>query len=231
MLVARMCRYATMVILIALTSSGCVKNGQKLPVPLRGVAIGAGIGAGVGAVVGSVTGNTVVGAAVGGVAGSVIGLFRQTPQKEVIDELTKQDIQHVEYGDTHLLIIPTDRYFEVGTHRLSDQCYLGLMNITRLLRFYPCSMFYVAGFTDEIGMRSKKNKLSQSRADTLITFLWAHDVRAYNLRAEGYGDKFPVGDNHLIHGSAFNRRIEIQWLNIANCKRQVKPEDEMIDSK
>ncbi len=226
--VARMCRYATMVILISLTSTGCVKNGQKLPIPLRGVAMGAGIGIGVGAVVGSVAGNAVVGAAVGGVAGSVLGLFRQTPQ-EVIGELARQDIQYVEYGDTHVLIIPTDRYFEVNTHRFSDQCYLGLMNITRLLRFYPCSMFYVAGFTDEIGTRDKKNKLSQSRADAMITFLWAHDVRAYNLRAEGYGDKFSVGDNHLIHGSAYNRRIEIQWINIANCK--TPPMTEPLDSK
>lgn len=230
MSVAKMCRYATMVILLGLTSTGCVKNGQKLPVPLKGVVMGAGIGAGVGAVVGSVAGNTVAGAVVGGAAGSVLGLFRQTPQ-EVIGELAKQDIQYVAYGDTHLLVIPTDRYFEVNTHRFSDQCYLGLMNITRLLRFYPCSMFYVAGFTDEIGTRSNKNKLSQSRADAMITFLWAHDVRAYNLKAEGYGDKFSVGDNHLIHGSAFNRRIEIQWLNIANCKRPVQPVDAVFDGK
>lgn len=230
MLIARRCRYTAMVILISLTITGCFNNGQKLPVPLKGVAMGAGIGVGVGAVVGSVAGNAVVGAAVGGVAGSVLGLFRQTPQ-EVIGELKKQDIQYVEYGDTHLLVIPTDRYFEVNTHRFSDQCYLGLMNVTRLLRFYPCSMFYVAGFTDEIGMRSKKDKLSQSRADAIITFLWAHDVRAYNLRAEGYGDKFSVGDNHLIHGSAFNRRIEIQWINVANCKRPVELEEKMIDSK
>lgn len=197
--------------------AGCVNNNQKLPPPLKGVAMGAGIGAGVGAIVGSVAGNTVAGAVVGGAAGSVLGLFRQTPQ-EIIGELKKEDIQYVEYGDTHVLIMPTDRYFEFDTHRFNDQCMVGLMNITRLLRFYPCSMFYVAGFTDEIGARHHKNKLSQARADAIVTFLWAHHVRAYNLRAEGYGDKFTVGDNHLIHGSAFNRRMEIQWVNVANCK-------------
>ena len=230
MSLARMCRYATLLICIGLTSTGCMKHGQKLPIPMRGVAMGAGIGAGVGAVVGSVAGNTALGAVIGGTAGSVIGLFRQTPQ-EIIDELQHQDVQYVAYGDTHLLVIPTDRYFEINTHRFNDAAYLGLMNITRLMRFYPCSMFYVAGFTDDIGSRSKKNKLSQSRAEAMITFLWAHDVRAYNLRAEGYGDKFSVGDNHLIHGSAFNRRIEIQWVNVANCKKQVEPEADMMDSK
>lgn len=228
MLVVKMCRYVTMVILIGLTSTGCVNNAQKLPVPLKGVAIGAGIGAGVGAVVGSVAGNTLAGVLVGGAAGSVLGLFRQTPH-EVIGELKKEDIQYVEYGDTHVLVIPTDRYFEFNTHRFSDRCMQGLMNVTRLLRFYPCSMFYVAGFTDNIGTRAKKNKLSQSRADAIITFLWAHGVRAYNLRAEGYGDKFSVGDNHLIHGSAFNRRIEIQWINVANCTKP--PMTEPMDSK
>jgi outer membrane protein OmpA-like peptidoglycan-associated protein len=224
----RVCQIVAMVALIGLTSSGCVNTGQKLPVPLKSAAIGAGVGAGVGAVVGSVGGNVLAGAVVGGMAGSVVGLFNQTSQV-IISELQKRDIQYVEYGDTHVLILPTDKYFEFNSHRFSDQCYTGLMNIVRLLRFYPCSVFYVAGFTDEIGARAEKNKLSQSRADAVLTFLWAHDVRAQKLRAEGYGDKYDVGDNHLVHGSAYNRRIEIQWVNTANCTQP--PMMHPVDSK
>ncbi len=216
------------IIMTLISLCGCVNNDEKLPIPLKGVIYGAGIGAGIGAAAGASSGHALTGAAVGGAMGSIVGLFYHT-QKELIYELMRQDIQYVEYGDTHEIIVPTDRYFEFNTHRFNDQCYPGLMNIIRLLSYYPCSIFYVAGFTDEIGTRHHKNKLSQSRADAMVTFLWAHDIRAQHLRAEGYGDKFSVGDNHLIHGSAFNRRIEIQWVNIAHCSKP--PQVEPIDSK
>jgi len=224
----RKCQLVILLAILGLLSSGCVNNSQKLPVPIKGVKMGAGIGMGVGAVVGSVAGNTLAGAVAGGVVGSVVGLFN-TGQQELIAELAKLDIQYVEYGDTHVLIVPTDRYFEINTHRFNDACYIGLMNITRLLRRYPCSMFYVAGFTDDIGTRKQKQQLSQSRADAIVTLLWAHDIRAQNLNAEGYGDKHSIGDNKLIHGSAYNRRIEIQWVTSGNCVRA--PMVEAMDSK
>jgi flagellar motor protein MotB len=54
--------------------------------------------------------------------------------------------------------------------------------------------------------------LSQAQAETILTFLWANNIPAMLLKAEGYGDKNAVSDNTLIHGSAQNRRIEIQWF-------------------
>ena len=60
----------------------------------------------------------------------------------------------------------------------------------------------------------------------MITFLWAKGIRAQHLYAEGMGDKYPIGDNFLTHGSAFNRRIEIQWVNQKLCHQ--KPKIEML---
>lgn len=194
---------------------------------LKGVAVGAGVGAGLGALAGSLAGgNALAGAAIGGAAGSVVGLVHHGHRK-LLAELAKQDIQYVVYGDTHVLIIPTDRYFEFNSHRLSERCYEGLENVSRLVRIYKCNPIYVAGFTDDIGSTEHKNKLTQSRADAIVTFLWAKGVQAQRLYAEGYGDQFSIGDNHLIHGSAFNRRIEIQWINKSICPEQV----ETIDAK
>jgi outer membrane protein OmpA-like peptidoglycan-associated protein len=219
-------RLSWMLASIGIILSACANNGQKLPVPMKSVIYGAGIGAGLGAAAGSLSGHAVTGAVVGGAVGSVVRLFNHS-QSEIVNELKKQDIQFITYGDTHVLVVPTDKYFAFNTHRFNDQCYPGLMNIVRLLRYYPCSIFYVAGFTDDIESRYQKDKLSQSRADAMLTFLWAHDIRAQNLRAEGYGDKFAIGDNDLIHGSAFNRRIEIEWINLSHC---TKPPQADIDS-
>jgi outer membrane protein OmpA-like peptidoglycan-associated protein len=170
-------------------------------------------GAGVGAAVGALAGNAVVGVAVGGVAGTLVGVYREN-KRNIVNELEKQNIQFIEYGDTMTLVVPTDHYYEFNSPRLNEICYAGLNNIVRLLKFYPCSRIYVAGFTDNIGPTVHKNKLSQAQAETMIGFLWANGIPAKYLRAEGYGEKNPLGDNRWIHGSAFNRRIEIKWLNV-----------------
>ena len=89
----------------------------------------------------------------------------------------------------------------------------------KLIKMFPCKCpIYVAGFTNDVGSRYHKKKLTQAQAEAMVTLLWAHDIPSRLLNAEGYGDKHPVGDNKLIHGSAYNRRIEIQLLR--NCPPQ-----------
>ena len=114
--------------------------------------------------------------------------------------------------------MPTDKYFMFESPRLNEVCYAGLLNIISLLRLYPHSPVYVAAFTDDVGTNSHKKRLSQAQAETMLTYLWANGIQAYRLKAEGYGDKNTVADNALIHGSAMNRRIEIQWFNIARAQ-------------
>lgn len=110
------------------------------------------------------------------------------------------------------LLIPTDKYFMFMSPRLNELCYPGLLNVVKLLRLYPKSPIYVAGFTDNVGSRYHKKRMSQAQAETMMTFLWANGVRSIQLKAEGYGDKNDIGDNRIVHGSAYNRRIEIQWF-------------------
>ncbi|MDI1352690.1 MAG: OmpA family protein, partial [bacterium] len=96
-------------------------------------------------------------------------------------------------------------------------------NIIKLLKLYPQSPIYVAVFTDNVGTREHKKRLSQAQAETMLTFLWANDIQAMRLKAEGYGDKNDISDNHWIHGSAQNRRIEIQWFTgiVAQAQRPI----------
>jgi len=177
-------------------------------------AIGAGGGALIGAAAG---GGAAIGAAAGGVLGTVYGLYKNSKHK-LLEDIRTQDMQYIEYGDTMTLIVPTDRYFLTNSPRFNDLCYRGLNNIVRLLRYYNCGPIYVAGFTDNIGSHKHKKKLSQAQAEAMVTFLWAHDVKAKYLHGEGYADAFAIGDNYLVHGAAFNRRIEIQWLRTSQCK-------------
>lgn len=187
-------------------------NFQESHRDLKYPATGLVAGTAAGALLGALAGYTGVGAVAGGVIGSAIGLSKTT-KNALIADLLKYDIQFEQYGDTMTLIVPTDRYFVFNSPHLSDLCYDGLNDIVKLLKHYPCSQIYIASFTDDVGSRYHKKMLSQARAESMLTFLWANNISAQRLQADGYGDKHDVGDNQLIHGSAHNRRLEIQWAN------------------
>lgn len=172
-------------------------------------------GVAAGTVVGLITSGTLTGTVLGGAIGGTIGTVRAIHQESkpaLVKQLSKQSVQFVEYGDTMTLLVPTDKYFMFMSPRLNELCYPGLVNIVKLLKLYPQSPIYVAGFTDNVGSRRHKKLLSQAQAETMMTYLWANGIRAIQLKAEGYGDKNAIGDNEIIHGSAYNRRIEIQWF-------------------
>ena len=211
--------------LLSFALSGCFhppyNNFQKPPPQVkRSIA-----GVGVGVVTGSLIGGTAVGGAIGGAIGGTIGTFSEihhAGKPATILDLQKNDIQFVKYGDTMVLVIPTDHYYEFNSPKLNELCFEGLNNIVKLLKLYKCSVVNVAAFTDNVGSKRHKQLLSQARAETMLTFLWANNIQARRLSAEGYADKFNIGDNHWIHGSAYNRRVEIQWENKAPVPQRIE---------
>lgn len=221
MLLRTFAKLAASVALLAFTLSGCFhppfNNFNPYNRRAKDVAVGAGVGAGAGAVIGAIAGSAPAGAVIGGVAGATAGLYYNT-KRELLKEIQQEDIQYIEYGNTITLLIPTDRYFLFNSPKLNDICYRGLNNIVKLLKYYPNTPIYVAAFTDDVGTRHHKKMLSQAQAETMITFLWANDIAAQRLRAEGYADLHDIGNNQLIRGSAYNRRIEIQWFTNQSAK-------------
>lgn len=193
--------------------AGCFKppynNFEKDPAPVKKVVAYTATGT----VIGAAAGSPTIGAAIGGSIGVGKMLYEES-RTHVISALSEEDIQFIEYGDTITLIVPTDRYFLFDSERLNDICYKGLNNIVKMLNFYPHSTFYIAGFADNVGAWKHKKHLTDARAEAMLTFLWAHNIRARKLHAAGYADSHAIGDNHVIRGSAYNRRLEIQWLKI-----------------
>lgn len=136
---------------------------------------------------------------------------RNTIARSLIRRLGMQAIQFVQHGDRMTLIVPTDRYYLFNSPDFDDTEFSGLNNIASLLKLFPCNKITVAAFTDEVGKREVQDRMSEARAQTMLTFLWAKGIPAQLLTAEGFGQRFPVANNKIIHGSAYNRRIEIQW--------------------
>lgn len=171
----------------------------------------AATGTGIGLTAGLVSGYVVPGVAIGAAAGTAIGLYKDS-RPGLIAELRKENIEYIEYGSTMTLIVPTDKYYEFNQPTFDNLEYKGLNAINKLLKYYPESPIYVAAFSDNIGSRAHKRKLTQGQAETMLTFLWSNGFKSAQLFSQGYGDDYPVGDNVLIHGSAFNRRVEIQFF-------------------
>lgn len=136
---------------------------------------------------------------------------RNTIASQIIRRLGARAIQFVKQGDRMTLIVPTDRYYMFNSHELDDTEFVGLNHIADLLKLFPCSYIIVAGFSDHVGKTTDQDKLTEERAETMLTFLWAKGIPAQRLKAEGFGKRFPVGNYHIVHGNAYNRRIEIQW--------------------
>jgi outer membrane protein OmpA-like peptidoglycan-associated protein len=68
----------------------------------------------------------------------------------------------------------------------------------------------IEGHTDNRGAAEINKKLSQSRSDSVRTWLVGHGVEGERIEARGYGLERPIEDNSTDAGRAANRRVEFK---------------------
>ena len=73
----------------------------------------------------------------------------------------------------------------------------------------------VEGHTDSQGQDDANQRLSQSRAQAVVTFLSSQGVASGRLSAVGRGESEPVASNANAEGRANNRRVELVIQNTA----------------
>ena len=82
--------------------------------------------------------------------------------------------------------------------------------IAKLLSGNPTLKVYIVGHTDMVGDAASNVKLSQARAQSVITALVSkHGITAVRLIAFGNGPYAPVASNKTDDGRAKNRRVEL----------------------
>lgn len=72
----------------------------------------------------------------------------------------------------------------------------------------------VEGHTDSVPVRRNVRypsnwELSSARAGSVVRYLQANGISGTRLKAIGYADTRPIGDNHTPDGRARNRRVEL----------------------
>ena len=103
-------------------------------------------------------------------------------------------------------------YFEVGKANLNTSVSSDLDKLIQFLKDNPDAKLEIQGHTDNKGSASLNNRLSQSRANSVVEYLTKNGIDANRLIAKGYGSSLPFADNTTSEGRAKNRRVVMKVL-------------------
>jgi len=105
-----------------------------------------------------------------------------------------------------------DILFDLDKATLQPESTKQLQHVVTLLKDNPDLMLEVQGHTDDQGSDDYNLKLSQRRAETVVTYLGLFDIDTSRLVPKGYGESKPVMPNTTEEGRAKNRRVELVKL-------------------
>jgi len=101
-------------------------------------------------------------------------------------------------------------YFDTGKSDLKPESEPALDEIAKLLKASPLLKVFIVGHTDMVGDPAANVKLSQARAQAVVTALVAKNgIAAARLTPFGAGPFAPVASNKTEEGRAKNRRVEL----------------------
>lgn len=103
-------------------------------------------------------------------------------------------------------------FFETNSILLGENSQAELALLIQLLKENPTLQIQINGHTDNIGKPADNLKLSNGRAQAVVTYLAKNGVDPKRLRFQGYGANNPVADNNTEEGRAKNRRTEVKVI-------------------
>jgi len=72
----------------------------------------------------------------------------------------------------------------------------------------PTIKVEIGGHTDSVGKDASNLKLSQSRAESVRTYLIKRGIASNRMVPKGFGENVPIADNRTEAGRSQNRRVE-----------------------
>jgi outer membrane protein OmpA-like peptidoglycan-associated protein len=112
-------------------------------------------------------------------------------------------------SDRGLVVNMGDVLFATGKADINTDAKIALAKLSGIVLNYPTLRLAIGGYTDSTGTADFNMKLSQARADSVLTYLVSQGLDTSVLSAEGYGVGDPVADNSTAQGRQKNRRVEI----------------------
>ena len=119
-----------------------------------------------------------------------------------------------------MVIVPipvkTDQYcsildfeFEINQDEIQREEKEKLAVLGTFMTKYPKTTAVIEGHSDDVGTAEENMKLSQHRADSVVSYLVdGLHIAPSRLTAVGYGETRPIADNDTDEGQRMNRRID-----------------------
>ena len=110
--------------------------------------------------------------------------------------------------------IKLEVYFSSGKAKLTANSKRTLRELAKSLnsKERKTERYQILGYTDDRGKESANLKLSQKRADAVVTELVKNGVDKSRLEAVGMGEADPIADNSTAEGRELNRRIMMKRI-------------------
>ena len=178
---------------------------------LVGAGSGAALGAGIGALAGGGKGALIggaLGAAGGAAVGAGVGAYMDKQEAELKKNVKAANVKRD--GDKLVVQFKSEILFDTNKADLKPASQKDLGEFAKVLNQYPETNLVIEGHTDNTGKKTRNIKLSQERAQSVVSYLSSSGVAASRLTAVGYADERPVADNTSAEGRQKNRRVEVQ---------------------
>ena len=108
-----------------------------------------------------------------------------------------------------LIMMVPDVLFETGSARLTSVAREKLARVSGILAAQPDLHIMVEGHTDNVGDVSFNQRLSEQRAQSVLTYLVQQKIPLTAVDIAGFGESRPVAPNDTTQGRQQNRRVEI----------------------
>ena len=192
-----------------------------------GTLIGTGAGTVLGGIIGKIAGNTAVGAAIGGAvgagAGAIIGKHMDKVAKETAAEVQNAKVEEVTDANGLKAVKVTfdsGLLFPLNKSTLSASSKTELAKFATVLKNDPQLAVDIQGYTDRTGGDKINIPLSQSRAESVASYLRKQGVGSSSFKnVTGFGSANEI-ENAAV--SQVNRRVEVylyasqEMVNAAN---------------
>jgi outer membrane protein OmpA-like peptidoglycan-associated protein len=135
-------------------------------------------------------------------------------------EVTEKETQLLDTGMIRLQGVN----FETGKSELLPESYAALDEVGTILRKWPQLQIEIGGHTDARGTAVSNQKLSESRAESVRSYLLSKfsDIKPEQLSAKGYGETKPIAPNNNALNMSKNRRVEFVVMNKDVLKKEIE---------
>jgi len=130
-------------------------------------------------------------------------------------ESLRRQLENLQLRQTESGVVVTlgDVLFESGETDLVPEAFTSIEEVVELLQSEPDKLIRIEGHTDSTGSSDTNLRLSQQRADAVLTALVNLGVNASRITSVGMGEDFPIASNDTAEGRSRNRRVDVILLD------------------